>query len=293
MDFRVAVGWRNHPKRRKLHKRLGADAVLALLDLWEFCRESRPDGSLAGMTGEDIALAAGYDGDGDRFVDTLVEIGLVDATADGLQIHDWATHNPYSASFTKRSEAGRAAARARWDKRECGSHATALRIAPIGNAPYPYPDPDPYPQPEPVSQDAEPSCASELSTLEQRYPAELVADCRQACASARRSGRMADTVWQATLKRLAALDTQAVIQSMRAFVDEHADGDKDERYLLGIARRVHKTGQAPRQPRLPRAASESVSRPVYHAKAQTRSQADLDAMAAESIRLDKIARGET
>lgn len=73
--------------------------------------------------------------------------------------------------------------------------------------------------------------------LEARYPAELVTEARTACALARKNGRMADGVWVTTLERLEALPVDAVVRAMRVFVEKHADGDKKEEYLIGIARR--------------------------------------------------------
>jgi hypothetical protein len=61
-DYRVSTSWRTHPKRLELERRLGKEAVLAVMDLWSFCAEnpSHSSGDLTGMDDEDIALAADY-----------------------------------------------------------------------------------------------------------------------------------------------------------------------------------------------------------------------------------------
>lgn len=76
-----------------------------------------------------------------------------------------------------------------------------------------------------------------LAELEAPYPAGLVAEARQACALSRKNGRMADSVWHRTLVALSTHPPGDVVEAMRTFVEKHADGDKSEAYLLGIARR--------------------------------------------------------
>ncbi len=60
---------------------------------------------------------------------------------------------------------------------------------------------------------------------------------RQACASTRTTGRMADSVWQGTLAKLAQYPVHAVRDGLTVYVDKGycADG-KDEKYLVGIVR---------------------------------------------------------
>ncbi len=113
-DCRVKRSFSNHPKRVKLQRRLGRDAVLALVELWTFAAESRPTGDLTGLTAEDMAIAAGYEGDAERWIDELVDVGFLDRDELGLRIHDWADHNHFAFTSPERSERSRKAARARW-----------------------------------------------------------------------------------------------------------------------------------------------------------------------------------
>jgi hypothetical protein len=185
-DYRIAIGWVDHPKRVKLERRLGRDAVLALMDLWGWCARtpSRRSGSLAAMDVDDIAIAARYSGNPEEFVQQLVDLRLLDVDCDGYRIHDYASINPYVASSNQRSKAASIAAKIRWHK--LGRHkgtmvegcplcevdaeeqtympddANAMRRnanASIRYAPYPSPspDPDPDPSPDPIA----PSCSQD------------------------------------------------------------------------------------------------------------------------------------
>jgi uncharacterized phage protein (TIGR02220 family) len=162
-DYRVKVGWRTHPKRVKLQRRLGADAVLAVPDLWEFCASSRTDGDLSGMSDEDIAIAAGYPGDAAPWVSALLEIGLLVGKPGRLRIHGWEEHNPYVASHSKRVAKSRAANDAKRGKRgpkdeiqappprgeETSNHEVGDQETSDGSRPSPLPVPLPVPLPIP------------------------------------------------------------------------------------------------------------------------------------------------
>lgn len=105
-DYRIKIGFFRHHKTRKLEQRLGEAGVIALIRLWEYAAEFRPDGSLSGMNEEDIALAAGWRGDG-NLVSTLIEIGWLDEEPGCLSLHDWLEHNPWAADAEERSDKGR------------------------------------------------------------------------------------------------------------------------------------------------------------------------------------------
>lgn len=81
-----------------------------------------------------------------------------------------------------------------------------------------------------------PPVVERIRELESRYPAGLANEARQACASARRNGKMANSLWLATLETLSKHPLDLVTRSVRTFVERYADGQKDERYLLGIVR---------------------------------------------------------
>jgi hypothetical protein len=134
IDIRLQVSFRDHPKRIKLERRLGAAGALALIDLLLSVAQSKPDGNLRGWSDEDIAIAARWPGEPKEFVNTLAELRFLDRHDDeSYSIHDWTEHNGYAAGAPERSERARAAARARWDRQTQNS-----RIS-LGNAESCYP----------------------------------------------------------------------------------------------------------------------------------------------------------
>ena len=107
-DIRLKVSFLNHRKRKKLQRALGAEGVLAFIDLMLSSATNRPDGILSGLDKEDIALDAQWSGDPDKFVSTLLTVGLLDTLPDGsLAIHDWQDHNAYASDADVRSDSAR------------------------------------------------------------------------------------------------------------------------------------------------------------------------------------------
>ena len=164
-DIRVAITFKDHRKRKKLQRRLGAEGVLALLDLWLNIANTNPDGNLKGCDEEDIALDANWTGDPQELVGALVELGFLDRTSEGFQVHNWMEHNAFASQAEARSAAAAKAAEARWNNRvgkvpnpetnaelmrgASGAHPESKQGAPSGNAPSPSPSPFPSPSPSP------------------------------------------------------------------------------------------------------------------------------------------------
>jgi hypothetical protein len=86
--------------------------------------------------------------------------------------------------------------------------------------------------------------ADEIRSLESVYPPGLCSEARDGCALSRRNGRMADSVWLLTLRKLSAFPVAVSTGAMRVFVEKHADGDKGEAYLVAIARREASSGRS-------------------------------------------------
>ena len=146
-DFRIDVGFFTHIKTKRLRKRLGLEGVFALQMLWAYAALHEHDESRV-YSQEDIELAVDWADDGD-ITAVLCETGYLDKADGGYKIHQWEIHNGYAATASKRSEAGRIAAKARWDKRlQCDGNADALREHSDGNAPFPIPNPIPNPDPD-------------------------------------------------------------------------------------------------------------------------------------------------
>lgn len=132
-DIRISVEFWDHPKTKKLEKRLGIEAVKNLQILWMWTAKNKPTGVLENMDIEDIELAARWDGDSGAFVENLVDLKLLDAREISIsndplttvndplttrstkingvgyryKIHDWRSHNPWAAESQTRSEKAR------------------------------------------------------------------------------------------------------------------------------------------------------------------------------------------
>ncbi|MFB3106965.1 MAG: hypothetical protein ACE1ZA_18845, partial [Pseudomonadales bacterium] len=87
-------------------------AVLALIDLWEHCATQQWNGMLMNYTPKMIARVTDWDGDPQEFVDTLCEVGFLDAVEDGYLVHDWLDHNDYCSKVLDRIESARIAGKA-------------------------------------------------------------------------------------------------------------------------------------------------------------------------------------
>lgn len=154
-DYRVMVGFLDHPKTRRLKRRLGPEAVEIVLRLWEFATSnpSRREGDLSGLDNEAIADTCRWHGDESQLVEALVDSGFLEGEPAAYRIHDWRDTNPYVATWRERSAQAKMAANARWGKPDAGSMPTAMLNHQISNAPSPSPspspDPDPTPDPDP------------------------------------------------------------------------------------------------------------------------------------------------
>lgn len=114
-DIRISTDFFLHPKTEMLEKRLGPKGVLCLIKLWIWAAQTRPDGVLGKKTCEYVAAAAKWKGDCHKFVDTLLELELLDQDDDGvLSLHNWCKRQPYAIKSDERVERARKAAAARW-----------------------------------------------------------------------------------------------------------------------------------------------------------------------------------
>lgn len=83
IDARIAVGLPQHPKTKKLIKRLGQAAAWNLVCLILWAASSRSDGDLSGLSDEDIELAADWTGADGAFVAALLEVRFLDGQDGG------------------------------------------------------------------------------------------------------------------------------------------------------------------------------------------------------------------
>lgn len=129
-DIRLSVGFWQHPKTKKMIKRLGLEGIRSLQVLWLWAAQNRPDGNLSGMDDEDIELAADWQGEDGKFLSVCREMWF-DTTESGLILHNWEEHNPWQTGAQARSDKARKAAQARWGHAQamlkvCSRNAQAL-----------------------------------------------------------------------------------------------------------------------------------------------------------------------
>jgi hypothetical protein len=115
-DYRVETSWRTSDKRKILESILGRDASLAVVDLWGYCADRRPDGNLSGMSNRAIAVAAGWSGAPDDFIGALTDpdVELLDGEPGSYRIHDWGDHQPWAVGADQRAREAQRKAHRRW-----------------------------------------------------------------------------------------------------------------------------------------------------------------------------------
>lgn len=113
-DARLSTAFPQHPKTKKLKKRLGADGPWSLVCLFLWARMNRPDGDLHGMSDEDIELACDWSGDDGALVGALVDVGFLEGEPGARFVHDWEEHQPWSTGSSRRSAAARENAAKKW-----------------------------------------------------------------------------------------------------------------------------------------------------------------------------------
>jgi 5-methylcytosine-specific restriction endonuclease McrA len=106
---------------------LGAEGVLAVMDLWNFATGSKTDGDLSGMTDLEIEMAAGWVREGE-LIAAMTKAKLLDGPPGERRIHDWADHNPWVAGHKGRSTSARKAARAKWGKGKTNAKKRSNRL---------------------------------------------------------------------------------------------------------------------------------------------------------------------
>ena len=154
-DIRLSLGFFDHPKTVRLRRTLGNDGVIALLNLWMFAAQYKPDGILTSMDGDDIEIAARWNGMQTALLTALLKHGLLDANeaSKTYTLHDWNDHQGFVVHSKERSEQAKRAAETRWNQH---NHAdsiadgmqTAMLVDARSNAPSPIPTPTPNPSPK-------------------------------------------------------------------------------------------------------------------------------------------------
>lgn len=145
-DIRIEIGFTRHRKTLRLKRLLGADAVLALVELWCYAAIHFPRGDMSELTDEELADAAGWkDSKPGEFADALREVRFVDPPR---RLHNWKSRQGYVCRAPERSAAARVGANAMWNKRRASMRAAAKSHSDPHarrNAPSPAPSPSPTP----------------------------------------------------------------------------------------------------------------------------------------------------
>lgn len=154
-DIRVDVGFLDHWKTDTLIVECGAEGVLALMRLWIFAAQNKPDGRLTGIQTHTIERVAKWRGEPGALLRVLTETRFIEQDQEGIWLlHDWVRHNPYAASAEWRHERAKKANAARRTKQEPQEDgykpATSALVARSMPPPAPAPVPAPFPAPAPA-----------------------------------------------------------------------------------------------------------------------------------------------
>jgi len=121
-DIRVETGFLDHPKTRRLTRRLGDGGLVALIRLWLYASRFFPKGILTGFIPGDIEEAAGWAGAPGEFVLALMEAGgpgragFLDLAGDVYSLHNWRRRQSFAYFRPERSAQAQRANDARWGK---------------------------------------------------------------------------------------------------------------------------------------------------------------------------------
>lgn len=174
-DARLNTGLAGHHKTKKLMRRLGPAGPWGLVCLFLWAAANRTDGDLAGMSAEDIELAADWTGEPDALVIALREVGFLDGEAGSLKIHDWAEHNPWAAGAEDRAESSRWAALCKRYGRQGAAermpdYAARMRPAHDPQCEPHAPSPSPLPSPSPIPDQKQKRLARDAPARPQDVP---------------------------------------------------------------------------------------------------------------------------
>jgi hypothetical protein len=110
IDIRIPTNFLFNPKAAQLSDKCGSDGLVSLLHLWCWAANHSPtDGWLPGSakSTEAVERLAFWYGRKGELVAALISIGFIDQIGDWLQLHEWATHQPFCAEAEQRIADGR------------------------------------------------------------------------------------------------------------------------------------------------------------------------------------------
>lgn len=146
-DVRISVNFFSHRKTARLQKALGVKGVLGLIKLWCDAAVYNPKGDISDLTDDELEVISGYH-DGEKFRQTLLDIGFL-RMEDGITvIHNWEKHNGWAYHAAERSELAKRKAKIKWEK----YYADSMQNAGKESAPNPAPETKPQPKPRPSTE---------------------------------------------------------------------------------------------------------------------------------------------
>ncbi len=106
-DIRISLSFKNNRKRKKLFKKLGADGIISLIDLWLSVAENRPSGILTGYDQDDIEIDACWNGKSGDFFKAILECKFINENNGVYEMHNWSTRQSWVFASENRSDKAR------------------------------------------------------------------------------------------------------------------------------------------------------------------------------------------
>lgn len=164
-DVRLAINFWQHPKTIKTARKFGLETIRSIQCLWCFAALNRVDGSLSGMDIDDVEIAADWQGEAGKFVDSCIEMKWIDVDKKNvMSLHGWEDMQGWAIHAPDRKEKAKRAAEKRWSVNnglsQTGIDATSIATGiatsithsnakkDLSNAPSPNPNPNPNPNPK-------------------------------------------------------------------------------------------------------------------------------------------------
>jgi hypothetical protein len=136
-NINLDVDYFDHVKTVRLIGLLGKGSAELPIRLWCYCGKHRAkDGDLTGLSAQEIEAFVGWWGKPGAMVRAMLQVGFLDETSDGYQLHDWNEREGHLRVFHERAKA---AAAARW-----GTPVDASSNAPSNASSMPQAMPQPY-----------------------------------------------------------------------------------------------------------------------------------------------------
>ena len=118
-DIRIDTSLCDHPKTKRLIRKLGYEAFFSIIKLWSLAASLYQKGILKDCDELDIADISGWSGDPAEFCKALIDekINFLDYDNGVYSIHDWEENQPWVYNSDIRSIAARKSVSKRWESK--------------------------------------------------------------------------------------------------------------------------------------------------------------------------------